>query len=159
MNGRSLAVAEASAIASSFAEATTAASVCGQCETAADAIIESFEAIYITATSLAEVALEGETAGELIEASAEAFVAKIVSTTATAFAKVHPRHARFPPADVQVVVMKRSSLLVKFTLGRGRGRRVLTRCARCFIVRNDRMPSGGWSSLCLLCIEDVHALE
>ena len=104
VNGRSLAVAEASAIASSFAEATTTASVCGQCETAADAIIESFEAIYITATSLAEVTLEGATTGDRIEASADVFVSTIVTATATAFAKVLPCHATIASGDMQCMV-------------------------------------------------------
>eukprot|EP00892_Ulva_mutabilis_P007876 jgi/Ulvmu1/5460/UM228_0002.1 len=88
INGRSVAQAEAFAIAQSFADATTEAAVCGDCEVAADFIAESFEAIYLNATAVAEIDLIGVANGVPIEVAEEAFVARIVEATATAFAQV-----------------------------------------------------------------------
>lgn len=88
VDGRSVAQAEAFAIATSFADALIEASVCDICEVAADFVADSFEAIYLNATAVAEVTLEGLANGDKVEATAEAFISRIVSATATAFAKV-----------------------------------------------------------------------
>ena len=88
LNGRSLAQAEAFAIATSFADGLIEASVCDFCDVAADFIADSFEEIILYATAIAEVDLVGFTDSALVEASADALAARIVSASATAFAQV-----------------------------------------------------------------------
>ena len=88
LNGRSLAQAEAKAVATSFAEGLIEASACDFCDVAADFIADSFEEIIVQATALAEADLVGFTDGARVEASADVLAERIVSASATAFAKV-----------------------------------------------------------------------
>lgn len=87
-NGRSLAQAEAFAIATSFAEALVTANSCGFCNIAADFIADSFENIFISAAAEAEAALSGDAAGGSIEASVDILSETIISASATAYAQV-----------------------------------------------------------------------
>lgn len=88
VNGRSVAQAEAFAIASSFADALAEASICDICDVAIDFVADTFEEIYLNATAVAEVTLQGFAEGGSINATANDFIARIVSATATAFAQV-----------------------------------------------------------------------
>lgn len=88
VGGRSLAQAEAFAIATSFAEALVEANVCGFCEIAADFIAETFEEISIQAAAEAEIFLEGQANGGAVQADADALAEAFVSASATAFAQV-----------------------------------------------------------------------
>ena len=64
------------------------ASVCEFCDIAADFVADSFETIFLEATALAEVELEGFADGGFVEASADVLAEKIVEASATAFAQV-----------------------------------------------------------------------
>lgn len=85
-----MAEVEASAIAASFADGLIEASVCNICDVAADIIVESFESIFVNAATQAEIFLEGaSTQGNSpIVADPTDMAMKIVSSSATAFAKV-----------------------------------------------------------------------
>jgi len=88
VNGRSIAQAEAFALAQSFAEGLITANVCGFCDIAADFVADSFEEIIIQATAEAEAVLEGQANGGTVNATAEVLTETIVSASTTAYAQV-----------------------------------------------------------------------
>lgn len=89
ISGRSAAGAEAVAIASAVVDVAGTVEVCGECSVAAALWARSYEEILITATSVAEVALNGTTLpGETLEVRASAFRAEFVSAAADATADV-----------------------------------------------------------------------
>ena len=75
-------------MATSFAEGLIEANACDFCDVAADFVADSFEEIIVNAVAIAEAELMGITDGGFVEASADVFAERIVSASATAFAKV-----------------------------------------------------------------------
>lgn len=89
LNGRSLAQAEAVAIAESFAGGLVEANVCGFCELAADFIVDNFKDIFILAASQIEVTLAGQARpGEIVTLGAAVTNEEIVAASTTAYAQV-----------------------------------------------------------------------
>lgn len=90
IDGRSVAQAEAFAVARSFAQALVDANVCGFCDIASDFVINSYEEILLKATAEAEIILEGRsTSGdEPVVQAARILNEFIVSASVTAFAQV-----------------------------------------------------------------------
>lgn len=89
IRGRSAASAEAVAIAEAVIDVAGTVEVCGECSVAAALWARSYEEIIISASSVAELALNGSTtAGETLEVRASAFRAEFVSATADATADV-----------------------------------------------------------------------
>ena len=86
--GRSVAQAEAFALAESFAEGLVTANACGFCDIAADFVADSFEKIVIQAAAEAEAALSGQANGDKVEATADVVTETIVTASTTAYAQV-----------------------------------------------------------------------
>lgn len=97
LNGRSLAQAEAFAIAESFAEGIVETNSCGFCKAASDFIVENFRSIFISAAAGIEVFLSGEASpGKNVSLSAEVINEEIVTASTTAYAQVCTVHVHLP---------------------------------------------------------------
>lgn len=95
VNGLSLAVGEATAIASSVVSLVLEADACGTCSIATELFAESYQEIFVQATAVVEANLEGDSTFDMpAVAIANEFASQYVTATATAFAQVRrdPRH-------------------------------------------------------------------
>eukprot|EP00892_Ulva_mutabilis_P002142 jgi/Ulvmu1/11929/UM082_0008.1 len=87
VRGKSVALAQATAIAQAYAAAYATAHTCHKCSAASDILVESYEKIFLKATSEVHFQLEAVANGTEVTKASEVFAESLVNTTVIAFAE------------------------------------------------------------------------
>lgn len=88
MRGKSVASAQATALAKAYAAAYATAQTCHKCSAASEIIVESYEEVFLKATSEVHLELEGVANGTEVTSASAAYTRSFVNKTVTAFAEV-----------------------------------------------------------------------
>lgn len=83
-----MASAQAHAIAQAYAAAYVTANTCHKCSAVSELVVESYEDIFLNATSEATVELEAITKGGEVSAASDAFTSSFLNKTVVAFSQV-----------------------------------------------------------------------